>query len=166
MLAPWKKSYDQSSQHIKKQRHYFTNKGLSSLRLVFPVVMYGCENCTINKAEHQRIDAFELWCWGRLDSPLDFKEIKSVNHKWNQSCKSIWRTDAEAEIPLLWPPDVTNWLIGRPWFRERVKAGGEGTTEDEVVGWHHRLDWHEFEQAPGVCDGQRSLACCSPWGRK
>ena len=66
MLAPWKKSYDQSRQHIKKQRHYFANKGLSSQSLVFPVVMYGCDSWTIKKAEHQRIDAFELWCWRRL----------------------------------------------------------------------------------------------------
>ena len=66
MLAPWKKSYNQSRQHIKKQRHYFANKGPSSQSMVFLVVMYGCESWTIKKAEHQRIDAFELWCWRRL----------------------------------------------------------------------------------------------------
>ena len=66
MLAPWKKSYDQPRQHIKKQRHYFANKGPSSQAMVFPVVMYGCQSWTVKKAEHQRIDAFELWCWRRL----------------------------------------------------------------------------------------------------
>ena len=66
MLAPWKKSYEQPRQHIKKQRHYFANKGLSSQSVVFPVVMYGCESWTVKKAEHPRIDAFELWCWRRL----------------------------------------------------------------------------------------------------
>ena len=66
MLPPWKKSYDQPRQHIKKQRHYFVKKGPSTQAMVFPVVMYGCEGWTIKKAEHQRIDAFELWCWKRL----------------------------------------------------------------------------------------------------
>ena len=66
MLAPWKRSYDQPRQYIKKQRHYFANKGLCIKAIVFPVVMYGCESWTIKKAEHQRIDAFELWCWRRF----------------------------------------------------------------------------------------------------
>ena len=66
MLAPWKKNYDQPRQHIKKQRHYFANKGPLVKAMVFPVVVYGCESWTINKGEHQRIDAFELWCWRRL----------------------------------------------------------------------------------------------------
>ena len=66
MLTPWKESYDQPGQHIKKQRHYFVNKGPSVKAMVFPVVMYGCESWTIKKAEHRRIDAFELWCWRRL----------------------------------------------------------------------------------------------------
>ena len=86
-LAPWKESYDQPRQHIKKQRHYFVNKGPSSQGLVFPVVMYGYESGTIKKAEHQRIDAFELWCWRRLlslESPLDCKEIKPASPKGNQ----------------------------------------------------------------------------------
>ena len=100
-------------------------------------------------------------------SPLDCKEIQPVNAKGNQSWIFIGRTDAEAEAPILWPPDVKNWLVGKDpdggkdWGQE-VK----GTTEDEMVGWHHRHDGHEFEQAPGVGDGQGSLVCCSPWGRK
>ena len=102
-----------------------------------------------------------------LESPLDCKEIQSVHPKGNQSWIFIGRTDAEAETPILWPPDVKNWLIwkdpdaGKDWRQEE-----KGTTEDEVVGWHHRLDGHEFEQAPGVSDGQGSQACCSPWGHK
>ena len=73
--------------------------------IVFPVVMYGCESWTIKKAEHRRNDAFELWCWKRLESPLDCKEIQPVHHKGDQSWVFIGRTDAEAETPILWPPD-------------------------------------------------------------
>ena len=73
--------------------------------MVFPVVMYGCESWTIKKAEHRRNDAFELWCWKRLESPLDCKEIQPVHHKGDQSWVFIGRTDAEAETPILWPPD-------------------------------------------------------------
>ena len=76
--------------------------------MVFPVVMYECESWTIKKAEHQRIDTFELWCWRRLESPLDSKEIQPVHPKGNQSRVFIGRTDAVAETPILWPPDVKN----------------------------------------------------------
>ena len=79
--------------------------------MVFPVVMYGCESWTINKAECRRIDAFELWCWRRLESPLDCKEIQPVHSKGNQSLVFTGRTDVEAETPILWPPDEKNWLI-------------------------------------------------------
>jgi len=111
------------------------------------------------------------WCFWTvvlektLESPLDCKEIQPVNAKGNQSWIFIGRTDAEA--PILWPLDVKNWLIwkapdaGKDWRREE-----KGTIEDETAGWHHRLDGHEFEQAPGVGDGQGRLACCSPWGHK
>ena len=114
--------------------------------LVFPVVMYGCESWTIKKAERWRIDAFELWCWRRLLSPLDCKEIHPVYPKGNQYWIFIEMTDAEAETPILWPSDVKNWLIGKDsddakdWKQEE-----KGTTEDEMVGWHHWLDGHEFE---------------------
>ena len=84
-LAPWKKSYDQPRQPIKKQRHYFGNKVHLVKAVIFPVVMYGCESRTIKKAEHQRIDAFELWCWKRPQSPLNSKEIQPVNPKGSQS---------------------------------------------------------------------------------
>ena len=79
--------------------------------MVFPIVMYGCESWTIKKAECWRFDAFELWCWRTLESPLDFKEIQPVHPKGNQSWIFIGRTDVEAETPILWPPDAKNWLI-------------------------------------------------------
>ena len=108
MLTPWKESYDQPRQHIKMQRHYFVNKGRLVKALVFPVVMYGCESWTIKTAEHQRIDAFELWCWRRLESPLDCKKIQPVHPKGDQSWLFIGRTDAEAETPIFWPPDMNS----------------------------------------------------------
>ena len=102
-----------------------------------------------------------------FESPLDYKEIQPVHPKGNQSWILIARTDAKAETPVLWPPDAKNWLIwkdpdaGKEWRWEE-----KGMTEDEMVGWHHQLDGHEFEQAPGDGEGQGSLACCSPLGRK
>ena len=115
--------------------------------MVFPVVMYGCESWTIKKAEHQRIDVFELWCWRRLLRVPWTARIssQSVHPKGNQSWMFIGRTDAEAETPILWPPDVKNRLIkkdpdaGKDWSWEE-----RGTTEDEMVGWHHWLNGHEF----------------------
>ena len=85
MLAPWKKCYDKPKQYIRKQRHYFANKGSSSQSFGFSVVMYGCESWTIKKDERQRIDAFDLWCWRRLLRVLDCKEIQPVHPKGNQS---------------------------------------------------------------------------------
>ena len=107
-VAPWKKSYDQPRQHIKKQRHNFANKDPSSQSYDFPVVMYGCESWTIKKAEHQRIDAFEPWCWGRLLSLLDFKEIQPVHSEGDQPWDFLGRNAAEAETAVLWPPDVNS----------------------------------------------------------
>jgi len=102
-----------------------------------------------------------------LESPLDYKEIKPVNPKGNQSWIFIGRTDAEASAPILWPPDVMSRLIrkdpdsGKDWGQEE-----KGTTEDEMVGWHHWLHGHEFDQALGVGDGWGSLVCYSPRGCK
>ena len=97
--------------------------------------------------------------------PLDCKEIKPVNRKGNQSWTFIGRTDAEA--PILWLPDTKNWLIGKyPDAGKDWRQEEKGTTEDEMVWWHYQLDVHEFEQAPGVGDGQGRLAYCSLWGRK
>ena len=99
-----------------------------------------------------------------LEIPLDCKEIKPVNPKGNQSWIFIGKTDAEAEASIIWPPDA-NWLIGKdPDAGKDGRQEEKGTTEDDMVGWHHRLDGHEFEQALGVGDGQRSLACGSPRG--
>ena len=135
--------------------------------LVFPVLMYGCESRTIKKVEHQRIDTFELWCWRRLEGPLDCKEIQPVQSKGNQSWIFIGRTDAEAETPTVWPPDAKNWLIGKdPDSGKGLRQEEKGITEDEMVGWHHWLNGHEFNQALGVCHGQGSLVCCSQWGHK
>ena len=130
--------------------------------MVLSVVMW--------ELEYKESWARKKWCFWTmvlektLESSLDCTEI---NPKENQSWIFIGRTDAEAETPILWPPDAKSWLIrkdpdaGKDWRQEET-----GITEDEMVGWHHRLDGHEFEQAPGVGDGQGSLACCSPWGRK
>ena len=122
---------------------------------------------TRKKAEHRRIDAFDLWYWKTLESPLDYKEIKAADPKGNRPWIFIGRTDAEAETTVLWPLDVRNWLIwrdpdaGKDWSQEE-----KGMTEDEMVGWHHQLNRYDFEQAPGIGDGQGGLVCCSPWGRK
>ena len=135
--------------------------------MVFPVVMYRCESWNIKKAEHQRLDAFNLWCWRRLVSPLDCKEIQPVHPKGNQSWILIGRTDAVAEIPTRWPPDVKNQLTGKdPDAGKDWRQEEKGMTEDEMVGWHHWLNGHEFEQGLGDGEGQRSLACCSPWSCK
>ena len=111
------------------------------------------------------------WCFWTVvlektfESPLDCKEIKPVNPKGNQSWIFIGRTDAEAEAPILWPPDVKNWVTGKgPDAGKDWRWKEKGMTEDEMVGWHHQLDGHEFEQA--LADGQGSLACSSPWGHK
>ena len=131
--------------------------------MTFPVVLYRCDIWTIKKAEHWRTDASELWCWRRLESPLDCKEIQLVHPKGDQSLIFIGRTYAQAETP----PDVKNWLIGKdPDDRKDWRQEEKAMTEDEMVGWHHWLDDHEFEQAPGFGDGQGSLACYSPWGHK
>ena len=135
---------------------------------VFPVVMYGCESWTIK--ESWVLKNWYFWTVVLekiLESPLDCKEIQPVHPKENQSWIFIARTDVEAETPIHWPPDAKNWLIrkdlgaGKDWRQEE-----KGMTEDEMVGWHHWLDGHEFEQALGVRDRQGILACCSPWGHK
>ena len=137
--------------------------------MVFPVVMCGCESWTMKKAEHWRIDAFELWCWRRLlRVPWTARRSnQSILTSWSQSWVFVGRTDAEAETPILWPSHAKSWLIGkdpdagRHWGQEE-----KGMTEDEMAGWHHRLNAHEFRWTPGVGDGQGGLACCNSWGCK
>ena len=127
--------------------------------MVFAVVMYGFESWTIKKAEHQRTDVFKLWCCRRLLSPLDKKEIKPVNSKGNQPWIFIGSTAAEALI--FWPPDAKNQLIGKdPYTGQDWRQEEKGKPEDEMVGWHHWLSGHEFEQTLGNGEGQRSLVCC------
>ena len=167
-LAPWRKSYNQPRQHIKKQRHYFANKGLSSQS-------YGFSSSHVWKWELDYKESWvpKNWCFWTvvlektLESPLDCKEIQPVPPKGDQSWVFIGRTDVEAETPILWPPDAKSWLIwkdldaGKDWRQEE-----KGMTEDEMVGWHHRFNRHGFGWAPGFGDGQGSLVCCSSWGHK
>ena len=133
--------------------------------MISPVVMYGCESWTIKKAECQRIDAFELWCWRRLLTiPWTARRsnqsvVKEINPEY-----SIGRTDAVAEALILWLPDAKSQLIGKDLdagkdWRQKEK----GKTEDEIVVWHHQLNGREFEQTPGGSEEQGSLVCCSPW---
>ena len=165
MFASWKKSYDKPRQHIKKQRQYFANKGPSSQSYGF-----SSSHAWMWELDHKESWALKNWCFWivvlkTLESLLDCKEIKPVNPIGNQSRILIGRTDAEAEAPILWPTYAKSWLIrkdpdaGKDWRQEE-----RGMTEDEMVGWHHQLDGHEFEQALGVGDGQGTLACCSSWG--
>ena len=158
MLAPWKKSYDQPRQHIKKQKHYFANKVPSSQSYGF-----SSSHVWIWELDYKESWAPKNWCFWTvvlektLESPLDWEEIQSVHPKGNQSWILIGRTNVEAETPILWPPDVKSWLIGKDpdagkdWWQEK------GTSEDGMVRWHHRLNGHEFESTPGVGDGQGGL---------
>ena len=150
------------------QRHYFASKGPSRKSYGFSssylwMWELDCKGSCTPKNWYFWTVVLEK----TLESLLDCKGIQPVHPKGNQSWIFIGRTDAEAETPILWPPDGKNWLIGkdpdagRDWRRKE-----EGMTEDEMVGWHHWLDGHEFEQAPGDGEGQESLAWCSPWGHK
>ena len=147
MLAPWKKSYAQPRQHIKKQRHYFTNKGLSSQSYGF-----SSSHVWMWELDHKESWVPKNWCFWTvvlektLESHLNCKEIQSTHPKGNQSWMFIGRTDAEAETPIIWPPDAKNWLIGKdPDAGKDWRQEEKGTTEDEMVGWHHWRNGHEFE---------------------
>jgi len=146
MLAPRKKSCDQPRQHIKKQRHYFVSKGPSSQG-------YGFSSSHVWMWELDYKESWaQNWCfWAvvlkkTLESPLDCKEIQPVHPKGNQSWIFIGRTDAKVETPILWPPDAKNGLTEKdPDAGQDWKWEEKGTTEDEMVGWHHQLNGHEFE---------------------
>ena len=133
--------------------------------MVFPVVMFGCESWTIKKVECLRNWCFQTVMLEKtLENPLDSKEIQPVNPRGNQCWIFIERTDAEAETPIPWSPDAKNWLVGKdPDAGKDWRQEEKGMIEDEIV---HRHNGHEFEQALGVDDGQGSLVCCGPWGRK
>ena len=141
------KSYAKPRQYIKKQRYHFTNKGPYSQSYDF-----SSSHVWIWELDYKESRVLKNWCFWTvvleksLESPLDYKEIQPVHPKGDQSWVFIGRTDAEAEAPILWPPDAKNWLIwkdpdaGKNWRHEE-----KGTTEDDVVGWHHQLNAHEFE---------------------
>ena len=168
MHTPWKKSYDQPRQHIEKQRHYFANKGLSSQGNGF-----SSGHVWMWELDYKESWAPKNWCFWTvvlektLESPLDSKEIQQIHPKGDQSWVFIGRTDAEAETPILWPPDGKSWLTGKnpdagkDWGQEE-----KGTSEDEMAGWYRWLDEHEFEQTPRAVDEQGGLACCDSRGRK
>ena len=163
MLAPGKKSYDQSSRDIT-----LPTKGHLVKAMIFPLVMYGCESWTIKKAEHRIIDPFELWCWRRLlrvpwtarrSNQSILKDISPEFVNWKEWCWS-WNSNTL-------PPDAKNGLTGKDTnARKDWRQEEKGMTEDEIVGWHHWLDVHDFEQAPGVGERLGSLVCYSPWGLK
>ena len=167
MLAPWKKSCDKPRQHIKKQKHHFADKGQSYVFSSSLVWMW--------ELDHKEDWAPKNWClWTvvlekTFENPLDNKDIKPVNPKGNQPWRFIERTDAEGEVPTVWPPDVKSQLIGidpdpgKDWDESRRRRWA---TEDKMVGWHHWLNGYKFEQAPGDSEQQGSLECCSPWGCK
>ena len=140
-------------------------------KLCFVLFCFSSSHIWMWELDHKENWAPKNWCFWTvvlektLESSLDSKEIQPVNPKGNQSWIFIGRIDAEAETPILWPPDAKNWLIGKDpdagkdWTQEE-----KGTTEDEMVDWHHWLNGHEFEQAVGIGDGWGSLVCCSPCG--
>ena len=158
--------YDQPRQHIKKQRHYFANKGRSSQGYCF-----SSGHVWMWELDYKESWAQKNWCFWTvvlektLESPLDCKEIQPVHPKGDQSCMFIGGTDVESETPILWPLDAESWLIWKD--PDAVKDWGQeekGTTENEMVGWHHQLNWHVFRWTPGVGDGQGGLGCCNSWG--
>ena len=156
-LAPWKKSSDKP----KKHRHHLADKGLYSQSHKF-----SSSHVQIWKLDHKESWTPKNWCFQKTPvSPLDCKKMKPVNPKGNQHWIFIRRTDAEA--PIFWPPERKNQLTGKDpdagkdWGQEQ-----KGMTVDEIVGWHHWLNGHEFEQTLGDKEGQGSLACCSPWGHQ
>ena len=168
MFVSWKKSYDKSWQHIKEQRHYFINKSPYSQSYGF-----SSSHVWMGELDYKEIWAPKNWCFWTvvlektLESPLDCKVIQLVHPKEDQSWIFIGRTDAEAETPILWPPDVKNWLIGKdPDAGKDWEQEEKGTTEDEMVEWHHQLNGYGFGGTPGIGDGQGGLACCSSWGHK
>ena len=168
MLAPWKKSYDWPRQNIKKQRHYFATKVHLVKAMVFPVVMYGCESGTIKKTAHQRIDAFELWCWRRL-LRVSWTTRRSTQPILKETSPEYSLEGLMLKLKLQYFGHLmqrTNSLGKTLTLEKNWRQHEKGTTEDETIWRYHWLDGHEFEQAPGAGNGQGSLVCCSPWGCK
>ena len=163
-LPPWKKSYDQHRQHVKKQRHYFANKVSWSQSNGFSCSLVWMWKFNHKVAEHQRIDVFEPWCWRRLlrvtwtarrSNHIILKEI-NPDALWKDWCGS-WSSD----ILATWRYELThcrNADAGKDWGQEE-----KGATEDEIIGWHHWLNGHKFKQTPEDNEGQGRLACCNSW---
>ena len=154
-------------QHIKKKKHHFANKCPYSQSYGFSSV-----HVQIWELDHKEGWVPKNWFFQivalekTLESSLDCKEIKPVNPKGNQPWTFIGRTDAEAEAPVLWLPDATSWFTGKDPDAGKIWAQEKRVTEDEMVGWRHWLNGHEFEETPGDGVGQGRLASCSPWGLK
>ena len=173
MLTPWKKSCDEPRQCVKKQRHHFVNRGPSNPSYGFS----SSHDVWMWELDYKEGWVPKNWCFQTgvlektLESPWDSKEIKPVHPRGNQPWILTGGTDAEAETPVLWPHGTKSQLIGKDhdagtdWG-----AGGgweeKGMTETEMDGWHHQLSGHEFEQTQIDSEGQKSLACCGPWGSK
>ena len=158
----------QLRQHIEKQRHYFPNKGPSSQGYSF-----SSSHVWMWELDYKESWVLKNWCFRTvvlektLESPLDCEEIRPIHSKGNQSWLFIGRTNAEAETPILWPSDVKNWLIWKdPDARKDWRQEEKGLAEDEMVGWHHQLNGHKFEQTLGNCEEQGGLMCCSTWVAK
>ena len=147
MLAPWKKNYNQPRQHIKKQRHYFVNKGPSSQGYGFSSSHAWMWELNYKESWVQKNWYFSTLVLEKtLEIPLACKEIQPVHPKGNQSWVFFGRTDVEPETPIFWPPDEKSWLIWKdPDAGKDLRQKEKGTTEDEMVGGHHRLNGHEFE---------------------
>ena len=164
---------------LNRQQNNTVNKGginssvsysIQPMLLYSPSILPALVQFSVSATEYQTT---KNWCFGTvvlektLESPLDCKEIQPVHSKGDQPWDFFGRNDAKAETPVFWPPHTKSWLIGKDpdagkdWGQEE-----KGSTEDEMSGWHHQLDGHEFEWTPGVGNGQGGLACCNSWSRK
>ena len=170
MLPPWKKIYDQPRQHIQKQRHYFANKGPSSQRYGF-----SSSHVWMWELNYKENWALRNWCFWTVVMKRLLRVHWTARRSYQSVLKEIsteysleglmLKLELKLQTLAIWYEELTH--LKRPWCWERLKVGrGRGRTEDEMVGWHHRLDGHEFEQAPGDGEGQGGLACCSPWDHK
>ena len=167
MRPPWRKGMTNPDSILKSKDIILLTKAHIVKTMVFPVITYRFESWTIKKAEHRNIDPFELWCWRRL------LRVPWIARRSNQSVLNeinpeyslerwIWSSNTLAT----WCEELTHWkktlmLAGKDWRQEE-----KGTTENEMVGWHHRLNGHKFKQTPGDNEGQGGLRCYSPWGYK
>ena len=164
MLAPWMKAMTNLDIVLKSRDITLPTKVWIVRAMVFPETMHGCESWDYQEDWVSKNTYFWTVVLEKtLENPLYCKEIKSVNPKGNQPWMFIGRTDAEVEVPILWPPDVKSWLTGKDLEAGKNWRQEKGTTENKMVGWHHG---HELEQTPGDGEEQRSLMCCSPWGCK